>query len=79
LFSYLSKLNKEIQANQGSKGGGSTNFPNQISPSLYRISIGIVIKPGPGVDSAKGPGPGFHGSTRVHSGPPRKIKKKLKF
>jgi len=26
----------------------------------------IVIKPGPGVDPAKGPGPGFHGSTRVN-------------
>ena len=24
----------------------------------------IVIKPGPGVDLAKGPGPGSHGSTR---------------
>jgi len=35
----------------------------------------IVIKPGPGVDPAKGPGPGFHGSTRVNSGQPGKIKK----
>ena len=39
----------------------------------------IVIKPGPGVDPAKGPGPGFHGSSRVNSGQPGKIKKKLKF
>jgi hypothetical protein len=28
LFSYLSKLNKEIQANQGPKEGDSINFPN---------------------------------------------------
>jgi hypothetical protein len=42
----------------------------------------IVIKPGPGVDPAKGQGPGFHGSTWVNSGQPgltRKNKKKLKF
>jgi hypothetical protein len=26
----------------------------------------IVIKPGPGVDPAKGPGPGFLGLTRVN-------------
>jgi len=26
----------------------------------------IVIKPGPGVDPTKGPGPGFQGSTRVN-------------
>ena len=32
----------------------------------------IVIKPGPGVDPAKGPGPGFYGSTRVN---PEKLKK----
>ena len=30
----------------------------------------IVIKPGPGVDPAKGPGPRFQGSTRVNSGQP---------
>ena len=28
----------------------------------------IVIKPGPRVDPAKGPGPGFYGSTRVNPG-----------
>ena len=28
--------------------------------------ISIVIKPGPEFDPAKGPGPGFHGSTRVN-------------
>ena len=28
----------------------------------------IVIKPGSGVDPAKGPGPGFYGSTRVNPG-----------
>jgi hypothetical protein len=42
----------------------------------------IVIKPGPGVDQAKGPGPGFHGSTRVNSGQPgltQKNKKKIKI
>jgi len=33
----------------------------------------IVIKPDPGVDPAKGPGPGFQGSTRVN---PEKLKKK---
>jgi hypothetical protein len=41
-FIFL-KLNKEIQANQGPKGGGSTNFPNQISPNLYGTSIGQQI------------------------------------
>jgi hypothetical protein len=35
----------------------------------------IVIKPGPGVDPAKGPGPEFHGSTRVNT---RKNKIKIK-
>ena len=30
--------------------------------------VTIVIKPGSGVDPAKGPGLGFHGSTRVNSG-----------
>jgi len=39
----------------------------------------IVIKPGMGVDPAKGPGHGFHGSTQVNLGQPGKIKKKLKF
>jgi hypothetical protein len=39
----------------------------------------IVIKPGPRVDPAKGPGPGFHGSTRVNSGQPGKNKNKIKF
>ena len=34
----------------------------------------IDIKPGPGVDPAKEPGPGFYESTRVNSGQPRKIK-----
>jgi hypothetical protein len=33
----------------------------------------IVIKPGLGVDPAKEPGPGFHGSTRIN---PEKLKKK---
>jgi hypothetical protein len=33
--------------------------------------MSIVIKPGPGVDPAKEPGPRFHGSTR-------KILKKIK-
>jgi len=37
-----------------------------ISLSLFSI----VIKPSPGVDPAKGLGPGFHGSTRVNSGQP---------
>ena len=35
----------------------------------------IVIKPGLGVDLAKGSDPGFHGSTRVN---PKKLKKKIK-
>ena len=39
----------------------------------------IVIKPSPGVGPAKGPDPGFHGSTRVNSDQPEKIKIKLKF
>jgi hypothetical protein len=33
----------------------------------------IVIKPGLGPDPAKGPGPGFHGSTRINQ---QKFKKK---
>jgi hypothetical protein len=37
--------------------------------------LSIVIKPGPGVDPAKGPGPGFQGSTRVNSGQPGLIRK----
>jgi len=36
------------------------------------VVISIVIKPGPGVDPAKGLGPGFHGSTRIN---PEKLKK----
>lgn len=35
----------------------------------------IVIKSGSGVDLAKGPGPGFHRSTRVNLGQSGKIKK----
>jgi hypothetical protein len=38
LFSYLSKLNKETQANQGHQGGSNTNLPNQISSSLFGTS-----------------------------------------
>jgi hypothetical protein len=34
----------------------------------------IVFKPGLGIDPAKRPGPGFHGSTRVNPGQPKKIK-----
>jgi hypothetical protein len=33
--------------------------------------LSIVIKPGPGIDPAKEPGSGFHGSTRVN---PEKLK-----
>ena len=33
---------------------------------LFLLVFTIVIKLGPGVDPAKGPGPGFHGSTRVN-------------
>jgi hypothetical protein len=36
------------------------------------ICLIIVIKPGPGVDPAKGRGPEFHGSTQVN---PEKLKK----
>jgi hypothetical protein len=39
----------------------------------------IIIKPGSGVGSAKGPDPRFHGSTRVNLDQPEKIKIKLKF
>jgi hypothetical protein len=35
----------------------------------------IVIKPSLGVDPGKEPGLGFHGSTRINSGQPGKIKK----
>jgi len=41
--------------------------------------LAIVIKPGTGVDPAKGPGPGLYGLTQVNSGQPEKIKKKLRF
>jgi len=34
------------------------------SINIKNIIICIVIKPGLEVDPAKGPGPGFHGSTR---------------
>jgi len=37
LFSYLSKLNKEMQANQGHQKGP---FHNQISPSLFGLLKG---------------------------------------
>ena len=37
----------------------------EIVRRLEFIVSCIVIKPGPGVDPAKGPGLGFHGSTRV--------------
>ena len=40
---------------------------------MFQLAATIVIKPGPGVDPAKGPGPGFQGSTRVN---PEKLKKK---
>jgi len=42
---------------------------------MFRHSLmiyNIVIKPGPGVDPVKGPGSGFHGSTRIN---PEKLKK----
>jgi hypothetical protein len=39
----MSKLNKEIQANQGPKGGGNINISNQISPNLYGTFIGQQI------------------------------------
>jgi hypothetical protein len=55
------------------------NYNAQFSTNSMLKDKIIVIKPGPGVDPAKGPGPGFHGSTRVNSGQPGKIKKKLKF
>ena len=35
-------------------------------PFLQNKTWSIVIKPGPGVDPAKGPGARFHGSTRVN-------------
>jgi hypothetical protein len=44
--------------------------------SLWFTALRIVIKPGPGVDPAKGPGPGFQGSTRIN---PEKLKKKKSF
>jgi hypothetical protein len=47
-------------------------FINFEKDSRLRI---IVIKPGPGIDPAKRPGFGFHGSTRVNPGQPGKIKK----
>jgi len=47
-------------------------------PTVAVLLQHIVIKPGLGVDPAKEPGPGFHGSTWVNSGQPEKLKK-LKF
>jgi len=46
-----------------------------IKKNYYYELLSIVIKPGPGVDPAKGPGPGFHGSTRVNPDQSGKIKK----
>jgi hypothetical protein len=40
------------------------------------VCASIVFKPGSGIDPAKGPGPGFHGSTRVNLNQPEKNKKK---
>jgi hypothetical protein len=51
----------------GNLPGGS-----QILKLRYPPLLTIVIKPGSGVDPAKGPGSGFHGSTRVN---PEKLKK----
>jgi hypothetical protein len=49
------------------------NQESRVDSSSFNSSIkSIVIKPGPGVDPAKGRGPGFHGSTRVN---PEKLKK----
>jgi hypothetical protein len=52
--------------------GSTHNFISERLANALRIPVvpTIVIKPGQGVDSAKGPGPGFHGSTRVNSGQP---------
>jgi hypothetical protein len=50
-------------------------FASASITKLIEGVIAIVIKPGPGVDPAKGPGSGFHGSTRVN---PEKLKK-IKF
>jgi hypothetical protein len=43
--------------------------------TLFFAIVIIVIKPGPGIDPVKGPGPGFYGSTRVNPDQPGKIKK----
>jgi hypothetical protein len=49
---------------------------NNIEEVLQHFIVWfIVIKPGPGVDPTKGPGPGFHGSTRVDPDQPEKILK----
>ena len=49
------------------------NTNTRSSTAIQSLSVyTIVIKPGTGVDPAKGPGPGFHGSTRVN---PEKLKK----
>ena len=48
--------------------------------TLFFAIVIIVIKPGPGIDPVKGPGPRFYGSTRVNPDQPGKIKKYiLKF
>ena len=39
---------------------------------LGPVAGNIVIKPGSGIDPAKGSGPGFYGSTRVNPGQPIK-------
>jgi hypothetical protein len=54
-----------------------TNFEKIFQIFLtrfYFLARSIVIKPIPGIDPVKGPGPGFYRSTRVNSGQPGKIK-----
>jgi hypothetical protein len=49
------------------------NTNTRSSTAIQSLSVyTIVIKPGPGVDPAKGRGPEFHGSTQVN---PEKLKK----
>ena len=59
-------LKNEIEINQFKKGKKKTKDNSQLMLTFETGDSShepetIVIKPGPGVDPAKGPGPGFHG------------------
>ena len=68
IFCFMSRISTPMKySSQDRVKMVSTLCPCSGLPSRQFLKP-IVIKPGPGVDLAKGPGPGFQGSTRVNSG-----------